>query len=123
MSASILCADKPGPIYDFDWSPFGQEFVVVYGMMPAKGVWLYVVIFEYVHTNRAQLLPTVASTTTTTTTSTSINTETPTHKHTQTNTLTHKHTENDGSTKAVSSREVVEVRLAVVGLPCLVHIC
>ena len=32
-----ISTDKPGPIYDFDWSPSGNEFVVVYGLMPAKG--------------------------------------------------------------------------------------
>eukprot|EP00053_Salpingoeca_punica_P013788 m.124886 g.124886 ORF g.124886 m.124886 type:complete len:603 (-) comp16306_c0_seq2:233-2041(-) len=28
--------DKQGPISDFDWSPDGTEFVVVYGFMPAR---------------------------------------------------------------------------------------
>ena len=27
---------KEGPIYDFDWSPKGDSFIVVYGLMPAK---------------------------------------------------------------------------------------
>ena len=30
-------SDKEGPLYDFDWNPNGEEFVVVYGFMPAKG--------------------------------------------------------------------------------------
>lgn len=28
--------DKEGPIHDFEWSPNGREFVVVYGYMPSK---------------------------------------------------------------------------------------
>jgi translation initiation factor 2A len=28
--------DKDGPIYNFDWSPCGKVFAVVYGFMPAK---------------------------------------------------------------------------------------
>eukprot|EP00051_Salpingoeca_urceolata_P020580 m.309836 g.309836 ORF g.309836 m.309836 type:complete len:590 (-) comp19645_c1_seq2:1706-3475(-) len=30
--------DKQGPIYDFDWSPNGREFGVVYGFMPSKAM-------------------------------------------------------------------------------------
>lgn len=35
---SCFClADKEGPIYDAAWSPDGNEFVAVYGFMPARG--------------------------------------------------------------------------------------
>lgn len=30
--------EKEGPIHDFEWSPNGREFVVIYGYMPAKTV-------------------------------------------------------------------------------------
>ena len=33
----ILLLEKEGPIYDFDWSPNGTEFIVVYGFTPARG--------------------------------------------------------------------------------------
>ena len=37
-SVTHMPADKPGPIFDFDWAPNGKEFAVVYGMMPVKGL-------------------------------------------------------------------------------------